>query len=369
MKLHHLPSLLIFFLNCNTLPVGFDQINRLPETGTVELLPDRADSYVKFVPLGSADHLLLGKDNQYESRVLIDFAPKDSALDSVVTAHLILFPIDSTRMNFVCRACSTEWNSNAVTWRMADSTTQWFTPGGDYWELPLGQAAAQKDSTVLELNRTYLDTLVRHAHGIILIPLDTGFTAFATLSASKTAPRLVFTYASGKKRSYYPVADAHIVDSSGLRINPGEWLVGSGVALRTWLHFPVESIPDSATIARAELIFKPQTLYRRSDTLRLGIHALKESYAQRGKYAAYEENRAALTSYIPSPTDTTIQIDITALVQNWVSYPDSHPNYGMLVTAEPEWQKPFRLKLLRSGSAAVRLKIQYILPPGDRFSR
>lgn len=362
-----LASLLL--LACNTLPVGFDQIDRLPETATVEVVPDSADSYAKFVPLGSADHLLLGKDQQYQCRVLIDFALKDSALDSVVSAQLVLFPYDSTALNFICRACSTEWSSSAVTWRMADSLTQWLTPGGDYWHFALGQGQMKKESTVVELDRDHLDTLVRRSFGVILIPLDTGFTTIAPLTDSKKAPRLTFTYANGKKRLYYPAADAHIIDSSGIRKNPGELIIGSGVAFRTWIHFPLESIPDSATIAQAELIFKPQTIYRRCDTLRLGIHRLTESYPMRGRYALYDEKTSAQTSYLPGDSESTICLSLTELVQRWVSKPDSNPNYGILVTAEPEWQKPFRLKIFRSGDYAPRLKIHYILPPEDRFSR
>ncbi|MCL6465507.1 MAG: DNRLRE domain-containing protein [candidate division WOR-3 bacterium] len=356
-------------LACNTLPVGFDQIDRLPETATLEIAPDSADCYVKFVPLGSADHLLLGKDPQYQSRVLIQFTPKDSALDSVVSAQLVLFPLDSVVMNFTCCACSTEWSSSAVTWRMADSLTQWLTPGGDYWNFPLGQGRIQKESTVVELNRDYLDTLVRHSYGIALIPLDTGFTTIATLAATKTSPRLVFTYANGKKRTYYPAADAHIIDSSGIRTNPGELLVGSGVAFRTWLYFRLESIPDSATIARAELILKIQPIYSRVETLQIGIHKLKESYHQRGKYALYDEAPASKTESPVRDTIATIRLTVTDLVQKWVSAVDSNPNHGILLTAEPEWQKPFRIKILRSGINAPRLKVHYILPPEDRFSR
>ncbi|MGQ9678417.1 MAG: DNRLRE domain-containing protein [bacterium] len=366
-----LRSLLVTLLMiaCNTLPVGFDQINRLPETATIELVPDSVDSYAKFVPLGAADHLLLGKDQQYQSRVLIDFALKDSALDSVVAVQLVLFTFDSTATNFICRACSTEWSSSAVTWRMADSLTQWFTPGGDYWNFSLGQGQMQKESTVVEFNRNYLDTLVHHSYGVALIPLDTGFTNIAPLTVNKKAPRLILNYANSKKRIYYPAADAHIIDSSGIRTNPGELIVGAGVAFRTWLHFRLESIPDSATIAQAELIFKPQTIYRRFDTLRIGIHRLTESYHLRNRYAIYDEKVLSYTNYTPGDTEYTVHLSLTELVQHWVSEPDSYPNYGLLLTATPEWQKPFRMKIFRSGTQAPKLKIRYILPPEDRFSR
>ncbi|MGQ9707817.1 MAG: DNRLRE domain-containing protein [bacterium] len=335
----------------------------------MKILPDSIDSYGKFVPLGLSDFLLLGKDEQYEARILIKFSIKDSCLDSVSSVRLILHPIDSFPVNFLCRACSTDWSTSAVTWRMADSTTQWLNPGGDCWQFVLGQGTLAKDSTIVELNRDYLDTLVRHSYGLILFPVDTGFTAVANLTSAQSGPRLILTFADSKTRLYYPVEDAHIVDSSGIRTNPFDLLVGSSFAFRTWLWFQLDSIPPEATIARAELIFKPRTVYRRTDTLHIGIHQLTESYGLRGKYASFKPSPSATVAYVPPDTDTTVSLEISRLMQDWVSKSDSNPNYGILITAEPEWLKPFRLKLFRTGQASPRLQIQYLLPPEDRFSR
>ncbi|MEO0005712.1 MAG: DNRLRE domain-containing protein [candidate division WOR-3 bacterium] len=362
-------AFLLFFLACNTLPVGFDQINTPPETRTLELLPESTDSYSKFVPLGYADYLLLGKDDEYEARILIKFSIKDSCLDSVSSVRLILHPIDSSPLNFICRPCSTDWSTSAVTWRMADSTTQWLTPGGDYWHLDLGQGKMEKESTVVEFNKDYLETLVRRSYGIIIFSLDTGFTTVTNLTSAKTGPRLVLTFADSKQRTYYPIEDAHIVDSSGIRANPYDLLVGSSFAFRTYLRFNLDSIPREATIARADLIFQPQTLYRRQDTIWLGIHQLTEAYATKGRYASFQEKAAAKVAYVPADNDTIVSLEISRLIQNWVSQPDSNPNYGIFITAEPEWLKPFRIKLFRSGPLSPHLRIQYILPPEDRFTR
>lgn len=354
---------------CNTLPVGFDLIGSIPEQQSIELLPDTLDSYAKFVPLGDASYLLLGKDDQYESRVLVKFALKDSALDSVTTVQLILYPQESYPQKFLCYPCSTDWSSSAVTWRMTDSLNQWLNPGGDYWHLLLGEGSLVKDSTVLELNRDYFSTLVRQSYGIILLPADTGFTTLASLDKTSSSPRIVLSYLNGKKRTYYPTEDAHIVDSTRLRVYPEQLLVGSSVAFRTYMHFSLESIPPAATITRAELEFKPQTLYRREDTLRIGAHRLTESYQTKGKYASFAPTAAGVTRYVSLDTDNIVHLEITALIQDWVSRPDSNPNYGLLLTAEPEWLKPFRIKIFRSGPNSPKLKICYLTPPEDRFSR
>ncbi len=361
--------LALLLVACNTLPVGFDQLTTLPESGTLELFPDSLDGYSRHVPLGYADWLLLGSDEQYESRVLLKFPLKDSALDSVTSVHLILYPLDSTSVTFVCRACSTEWTTSAVTWLLADSATRWLTPGGDLWGFTLGTATLTRESTVVELDRSRLRLLVQKSSGIVLLPTDTGFAAITNMTDTKAGPKLVFHYADGKKRIYYATGDAHIVDTINIRSQLTDLLLGASFAFRTYVKFRLDTLPPEVTILRAQLSFTPRTIYHRSDTLKIGVHRLTESYQLRNRYAGYEEKAGATTTYIPVGQDTTVSLDITALVQNWVSYPDSFPNHGLLITAEPEWQRPFRLKLFRSGNNAPRLKIQYITPPPDRFSR
>ncbi|MEO0025151.1 MAG: DNRLRE domain-containing protein [candidate division WOR-3 bacterium] len=361
--------LTLLLLACNTLPVGFDQLTTLPESGMLELVPDSLDCYSRHIPLGYADWLLLGRDEQYESRVLLKFPLKDSALDSVTGVRLILHPLDSTPVTLVCRACSTEWTTAAVTWLLADSATRWLTPGGDLWEFTLGTATLTRESTVVELDRSRLTLLVQKSSGIMLLPTDTGFAAITNMTDAKAGPKLVFHYADGKERIYYATGDAHIVDTLNIRSQLTDLLIGASFAFRTYLKFRLDTLPPEVTILRAQLLFTPRTIYRRSDTLKLGVHRLTESYQLRNRHAGYEENAAATTAYIPVAQDTMVSLDITTLVQNWVSHPDSFPNHGLLITAEPEWQRPFRLKLSRSGNTAPQLKIQYILPPPDRFSR
>ena len=72
-----LPFLLLLFLlflpACNTLPVGSGQLRGVPEVDSLTLEPDTVDGFSKYVPLGSADTMFLGRDGEYRSRVLIKF--------------------------------------------------------------------------------------------------------------------------------------------------------------------------------------------------------------------------------------------------------------------------------------------------------
>ncbi len=362
-------ALTLIWLGCNTVPVGSDLIGRVPEQRTIELLPDTVDSYAKFIPLGFADYLVLGKDDQYESRVLFKFELKDSAVDEVASVQLLVYPREDYSLKFRCYPCSTNWSTAGVTWRMADSLNQWVNPGGDYFNTLLGEGTITKDSTLVELNRDYLSLLLQKPYGIVLISADTGFATLTPLTNAESAPRLVLTYQNGKKRTYPAVEDAHIVDSLAIGTNPNELLVGSSVAFRTYLHFSLDSVPAAATIAGAELEFKPQPIYSRAETIWIGVHRLVDSYLGKGKYAQFDPTPAGKSFYFPSGNDTIVRLTINELIQNWVSHPDSNPNYGVLLTAEPEWLKPFRIKIFRSGPWAPRLRISYIMPPEDRFSR
>ncbi|MEO0077661.1 MAG: DNRLRE domain-containing protein [candidate division WOR-3 bacterium] len=344
-------------------------MERVPEAVGVTLLPDSSDSYVKYIPLSAANDMLLGRDDWFESRPLFRFNPPDSALDSVVSVQLVLFPRDSTPMNFVCRPCSSTWSASAATWRMADSATQWLNPGGDYWPTVICQDTFMGDSLVLELNRKHLDTIVRRSSGFFLFPLDTGFVRIASSSDSRRQPKLILTYKGGIKKTYNSTEDTHIMDTLRLRANPGDLLVGSGVACRTWLRFNLDTIPIEATIARAELRFRPRVLYSRADTLLVGARRLTESYSAKGRNAAVHTSAAGYVFYIPGDSTPEVKIDVHGLIQDWRTRPDSISNYGLVIVAEPEYTSLFRLRLPRTGADAPRLEVDYVLPPKDRFAR
>ncbi len=357
-------ALVMLFLGCNTLPVGYDQLQRIPADSSLTLGPDTLASYAKYIPLGAADIMSLGQDSAYESRIIINFTLADSSLDSVKSAKLILHPADSTPMSFVCRPCSVAWNSNAVSWKMADSVTHWLNPGGDYWHIDLGSGTFEGESLVIDLNLDYLDTLVRNSHGIILFPSDTGFVAVHSRYSQTTAPRICLTYPDDVKKICNAVEDAHLVDTNNIHLNPQYLEVGSGVAFRTYLRFPLDSVPEEATIARAEISFLPHVEYRRNDTLSLGVHRLFEPFS---RYARFEDEPCAHLNYIISPdADSVATLDIRKLVQFWTANPPDS-NFGLLLTAYPEWSEMFRIKIPRAGPNALKLKLLYIMPPEDRI--
>ena len=380
-------SLVIFA--CNTLPVGYDQLrDRVTGAADTTLVPDKVSSYARYVPLGGSSLLYLGKDAAYVSRLIIQFSVLDTMnLDSITSFQLVLHQPDTLMtMGFICRPCSSEWAESGVSWQMADSSNHWLTPGGDFLRETLAAGTMKGDSSMFDFRYVEFDSArkatIRNC-GIGIFPQDTGIVAIYSGSSTTTAPRLRVTYTNkGKQttRVVNDVADASLIDTDTAHY---DLLVGSGVSFRTWLSFNIDSIPRNATIARADLKFRPETKYHRTDTIALGASRLKESFALKGVNARYESLPSATASYyVPADSDSAITIDIRSVVQAWVNYPEtlwtSHPspdtappdslrNFGLVLTAAPEWSPLFRLRIPQSGPNAPRLDIQYVLPPEDRF--
>ena len=370
--------LLVLSTACNTLPVGYDQLrDRVTGTADTTLLPDSASSYARYVPLGGSSLLYLGGDADYVARPVLRFSILDTmSLDFITSFQLVLHQPDTAKsMGFICRPCSSEWMESGVSWLMADSFNHWLIPGGDFLRETLATGTLSGDSATFDFRYAGFDSTLKariRNCGIGIFAQDTGIVAIyaGTGSNTATAPRLRVTYTNkGKQttRVINDIADASLIDTVA-RSQPFDLLVGSGVAFRTWLTFNVDSIPAAATIAKADLKFKPETKYRRTDTIIFGASRLTESFTVKGANARFESLPSSIARYIvPADSDTAVTIDVRSLVQLWTSGNDTIPNHGLLITSSPEWSALFRLRIPRSGPNAPRLEIQYVLPPEDRF--
>ncbi|MFO7638542.1 MAG: DNRLRE domain-containing protein [bacterium] len=355
---------------CNTLPIGEDGLGRIPATDSIRLSADSSAGIAGYAVLGDADTMFLGGNSQYLSRVLIKFTLPDSALDSLVRAQLVLHPVDSARMAFVCHPCSVDWRANAATWRVADSATQWLNPGGDYFAVELCRDTLNGDSLVIEIGLDLMPKLIRESYGIILLPLDTGFARLSSGFTLATAPRFRLYWgkeqAAKNTQTINAIEDAHIVDTVGINVSPGYQGIGSGFAFRTWLRFDLDSIPPEATIARAELRFTPAVEYARGDTAPIAVRRLLDPFRRHGRSPSYANAPSGRLQYAVKPESAVVAaIDVSRLVQYWTAHPDS--NFGLLLVAEPEWSDFFRLRVPNSGPAAPQLRVLYALPPTGRL--
>jgi len=361
--------LLFLVIGCNTLPVGEDGLGRVPGADSLTFIPDSSAGLARYAVLGAADTMLLGRDDGYVSRVLINFELPDSALDSITRVQLILYPTDSTRMEFVCYPCTVGWDAGAATWRVADSSTHWLNPGGDFDSTTtVCRDTLLNDSLVIEIDPGLMPELVRESFGMILLPLDSGFAGISSGFSLANSPRIRIYRGEDEENisTINAIEDTHIVDTLGVNAGPGEQRVGSGFAFRTWLYFNLDSIPSEATIARAELRFIPVIEHRRDDTLRLGIRRLLEPFDRYRRNPVFADAPSGRLEYIiASESVPTATIDIDLLIQYWTAHPDS--NFGLLIVAEPEWADFFRMRLPGSGANAPQLNVLYALPPTGRF--
>lgn len=356
--------LLLLVFSCDKTPVGYNELERdVSNPVFTEFRPNARFSYSKYVPLGTADYLVLGRNSEYESRVLIQFPLQDSALAEVDSVKLTLYPKHYQQISFsihpIVPAPAGEWRENYATWIKMDEGIPWQTDGGDFLQTQLVPTTTlTADSCIMRFNLNKLDTLVNHSYGIILIPEPSvqGFATINSKAISSKAPKMVMYYGNTPK-VFTPSQDCHIVDTTNLGISLLDLMLGSGFAFRTLLKFNVDTIPDNVTIAYAEIILPVQSCYSISDTFQIGIWKLLDpTFNELTKYA---DNISAKTNYITSRD--TIIFDLRKLLQHWIAKPDS--NFGILVSCYPENYEISRIKLKTN----IYLKVGYILPPQGRF--
>jgi hypothetical protein len=324
---------------CNSLPVGYGQIGRLPSETDTTIGPDTAIGFARYVALGTAEALYLGHDSAYESRVLLRFGLPDSDLGSVRSLKLVLYRANDVQMGFEAYPCSANWDEYSATWKSASLEDNWLEPGGD---------------------------MIRESYGIFLIPKNTGFAAIHGRTTEGKYPHMVMTYSGDDDVSSTAAADVHLVDTTRVDMGPVYLAVGSGVAFRTYLKFDVGSLPAEGTVAKAEIAFLPEVQYRRQDTLAIGIHRLLEPFEDKGPNSDFREGAYDRLRYVVSPdTDSVARLDIRALVQYWTAHPDS--NFGCYLMAEPEYAEFFRMRIPTSGPNSPKLELLHVTPPQDRF--
>jgi hypothetical protein len=383
--MRHLAFLALLLAACNTLPVGFDQLGRVPETREFTLAPDSMVSYGRYAPLGASDELVLGRDNDFQTRCLVRIPlPETLTLDSVIAVQLVLRLPDTMRTDtfgIVCRPCSTEWEEVSASWSMARPEDQWLARGGDFLDTVIGRAEATQDSVVIEFQYAGLDSAMRgrvRENGLFLFPAtadDTGFVAFRSgEAATGERPRVRVIYRPDSTSRYFEVSeDATLCDTIPGSTRSYELNVGSGFVFRTWLRFRLDSIPREATVARAELRFRPTTQYRRSDSLPLAVQRLTEPVTNLGMNPRLAAATMSAAYVVPADRDTAVRLDVTTLVQFWTANRDSSgrdtANFGLAVAPENNWDRFFRLRIARAGADACSLQVRYVMPPEDRFTR
>jgi len=346
--------------NCNRSPVGFDQLDReLSEPTLYQFNPSASACYQRHIANGSSINLILGKNQEYESRVLILFTLVDSLLDSLNEVRLVLKTSRYRSVPFTIHIIQQEWQEKTVSWLRTDSLGYWLNPGADFSELVIGQGTITADSTVIILS--HIDSLVRNGRGLILIPSDTGF-AFLYSCETANDPKIIYKYPK-KERTFTASADASIIDTVNLNLGRNQLWVGGGYGFHTYLKFAIDTIDTNVTITDAELILHPAQSFLLTDTIEIAVQRLLEPYQEGLLTQKFHTDISAKTRF--TNTDTVIKINLKNLVQFFSLNRDS--NFGFILRGYPEYSSIFRIELKTDLANLPILKLSCILPPKGRF--
>lgn len=348
---------LTFFVACNKLPLGEEELN---ERGYFEAITINLPLYVSFteskaIPLGSSQNLILGKDNKYQSRVILKFSFSDTSYQGLDQIKLILFKnknFHNDTLKFSIHVLTNEFSEIEATWYKKDNTDLWTNPGGDFEVDSLRWGEIKGDSCVVYFN--YIDLgKIRNGKGIILVPEDTGFCALYARESGKS-PR--FQLVKNGVVSSAPIqADCHIVKIDTLPNYWEDWL-GSGVSFRNYVKFTYDTLLNNTKAVYGELTFRAMNHYGMRDSIEIGVKYLKKPFI-----GFDTELSPQITLKKFALSDTMFTLDIVQYVQRIIDHPDS--NFGMFIYLSPENYDIANIELV---TGSHQLKVGYIRPPAER---
>lgn len=352
--------LIPILLACNEEPMGWNELGRSPgEVRVLEFQPIDSGCYGDYIPTGSGLNLIIGQDDIYTSRALIQFDLSPLKEKNVDSLKLILYTnslLSDTGISFSIYPITSSWNEYQATWLLSESDEKWKSEGGDFKPNSITEGRIEPDTSIISLPLESLtllsDTTI---YGMIFIPEEEGIGVFYSRDGPESKHPKLIAYYEKKDTILSPSQDAYIVKSN---FKPEEELwIGSGYAYRTYFRFDLDTIPTNATITSAEITFRPEEVISKTDTLGITVHRLLDEWDRRyTEFSTTFERRGTF-----SKEDSVIKMDIRRLVQFWTSHPES--NFGLLLKIYPEANEFIRVRLSKNAS----LKVSYILAPKPRF--
>ncbi len=345
------------FLFCNKLPLGEEELN---ERGEFEAITISLPLYVsitesKMIPLGTSQNLILGMNNKYQSRIILQFTFSDTTYQGLDQIKLILFKnknFNNDTLGFNIHILTNEFSEIDATWYKKDNTDLWNNPGGDFEPDYLREGTIIGDSCVVFFNYIDLER-IRNGKGIILIPRDTGFCAFYARESGKT-PRLQIVK-NGVVSSILLKGDCHIVKIDTLPNYWENWL-GSGVAFRNYVKFSYDTLLNFSKAIYGELKFKGINHFGLRDSIEIGVKYLTSPLIG---FDTELGPQVALKKF--ALNDTIFTLDIVQYVQRIIDHPDS--NFGIFIYLSPENYDIANIELT---TGSHQLNVGYIKPPKER---
>ncbi len=349
---------ILFLMCCNKLPIGEDELNQrgIFDAVNIELLRfNTLTESNEFAYLGNSWNLVFGKNEDYESRILLKFDFPDTAFQGLDEIKLIIkrndnFHRDTVKFNI--HLLEFEFEEDKANWYQRTELEWWETEGGDFQEEPLRSGEVVDDSLVVTFNYIELERL-RSAEGLIIVPADSGFVYFYSEEGGD-APQFILVK-NDVITSISLEADCHIV-TGPIPFYIESWL-GSGVPYRNYAKFVFDSILIGKKAIYAELTFEIEDYFVMRDSVEIGVKELLEPIddfeTPTGPFIALEKF---------SIDDTLFSIDMLRHIHRLIEHPDS--NFGFFLILSPENYDIANLKIVHGSH---RLQVGYISPPEERW--
>ncbi|MBA7549354.1 hypothetical protein ES705_41834 [subsurface metagenome] len=349
--------ILLFFIYCNELPIGEDEIGLRGDFDAYDIeLPvfNTFTEYNKYACLGGSRNLIVGKNQEYESRILLKFDFPDSTYQGLDEIKLILKRNDNFHrdtINFSIHLVNVDFEENGANWYQRTNSEWWENEGGDFQEDSIRAGEIAGDSLIIEFNYIELEEIMA-ADGMIMIPEDTGFVYFYS-DEGGNAPQFIIE----KNEVVSPIpldVDCHIVTGTEPFFTD-DW-IGSGMPYRNYAKFVLDSVLIDKKAVYADLTFEREDYFVMRDSIEIVIRELLEPIddfnTTTGPLIALEKFAAG---------DTLFSIDIAKHIQRIIEYPDS--NFGIFIIFSPENYDIANLKII---SGSHNLRVGYIAPPEER---
>lgn len=390
LKLSFIPLLILLFASCNDEPtsVGY---NLLPQDGKIQFkqldsketpINQSSSSFEAKLKLGTSPYIILGKNSNLESVVLMQFSP--AFADSMI----IYYKSNKVKIKKA-------WMEMRRAYKLGDETQNfdftlhqirknWTSTGFDKDSLAL----LTYDSKNVASSKVIVDTLLKFDiepevieqwlkyrvdtlsapknYGLLMKPTANtqrfiGFIAFGKTITSDL-PTLKIQYEQNSKidsLNSTPYMDVHVVTGSFPK-QPDYIYLQGGLTNRGFLSFNIASLPKDIIISSAKIELTIDTLKSingqpLSDSI--DVRALKDSVSK-------ELSGDSLIVSVLKRDKNIYSGEITWLIQKWISSSDTNVNQGMMLSLTDEQRSLARLAIYGSKAAEVinrpRLKIVYI---------
>lgn len=349
---------IVAFICCNELPIGEEEFDLRGDFDAQEIilpLHHTLTEFDSYLSLGNSDNLIVGQNDDYESRILLEFNFSDTSYQGLDEIKLILymnedFHNDTLRVSI--HLLENEFDETGANWFKRNIDDWWENEGGDFNSDSLRLVEIKGDSAVITFNYIELEDII-NADGLIMIPIDSGFTYFHS-KESGTAPQFMLVK-NDVVTSIILEDDCHIL--TGPEPFYIESWIGAGIAYRNYVKFVFDSTLIDKKAIFAELSFTPENHFVMRDSIYVGVKQLLEPLddfdTETGGFIALETFGA---------DDTLFKIDIVQHIQHIIDHPDS--NFGFFLIMYPE---NFDIASYKIVDNSHSLKVGYISPPQGRF--